>query len=342
MAYKAKLRRSKRRREEAAGIDPDEDVETEQQRLERIRSGYINKQHVLVFSSRGISYRYRHLMNDIRDLLPHSKKDVKFDCRNMNTINEVCDMKGCNNCMFFDSRKREDLYLWIGKTPDGPCVKFHVTNIHTMSELKFSGNCLKGSRPILQFDGNFDTEPHLQLIKELLSQAFNTPKMHPRSKPFTDHIINFYYSDGRIWFRNYQVTEEYKPELVGKFKTERVLVEIGPRFVLQPIKILSGSFYGAPLYENPDFVSPNVIRAYYKNRKSSSFMDRVISDRKRADRRPERRLDPTSLDMVFADEPQNDETQTETSERGRGRGNTEEDEDGEYDDDESDEGEDDE
>lgn len=38
---------------------------------------YINKQRVLVFSSRGITTRYRHLMDDIRKLLPHHKKDVK-------------------------------------------------------------------------------------------------------------------------------------------------------------------------------------------------------------------------------------------------------------------------
>jgi ribosome biogenesis protein BRX1 len=39
--------------------------------------GYINKQRVLVFCSRGITTRYRHLMDDFRKLLPHHKKDVK-------------------------------------------------------------------------------------------------------------------------------------------------------------------------------------------------------------------------------------------------------------------------
>jgi len=238
MAYKAKIREKKRKREEKAGIE-----EGEEERLKRIRAGYINKQHVLVFASRGISYRYRHLMKDVRDLLPHSKKDVKFDSRLMNQVNEVCDMKGCNNCLFFESRKRQDFYLWVSKTPNGPSIKFHVTNVHTMSELKFSGNCLKGSRPLVHFDGNFDSEPHLKLIKEMLAQVFSTPHMHPKSKPFIDHIINFYLCDGRIWFRNYQITEELNPDKVGRNKIDRELVEIGPRFVLNPIKILSGSFF---------------------------------------------------------------------------------------------------
>jgi hypothetical protein len=41
---------------------------------------YTNKQRVLVFSTRGITARYRHLMDDIRKLLPHHKKDVKVRC----------------------------------------------------------------------------------------------------------------------------------------------------------------------------------------------------------------------------------------------------------------------
>jgi len=304
MAYKARIRAKKRKRDEKEGNDIEE---TEDDRLKRIRSGYINKQHVLVFASRGISYRYRHLMKDVRDLLPHSKKDVKFDSRLMNQVNEVCDMKGCNSCIYFDSRKRQDLYLWVSKTPNGPSVKFHVTNVHTMSELKFTGNCLKGSRPLIQFDANFDTEPHLKLVKELLAQVFSTPNMHPKSKPFVDHIINFYICDGRIWFRNYQVTEEFKPEKIGKDKTERVLVEIGPRLVLNPIKILSGSFFGAPLYENPNFISPSMVRALQKKQNSTRYVDRVISAQKREARRPSRRLVPDELDTVFDDDDNADD-----------------------------------
>lgn len=45
--------------------------------------------------------------------------------------------------------------MWIGKFPNGPSVKFLVENIHTSHELKLSGNCLKGSRPVLSFDGHF-------------------------------------------------------------------------------------------------------------------------------------------------------------------------------------------
>ena len=39
----------------------------------------------------------------------------------------------------------------------GPSAKFRIENIHTTDELKMSGNCLKGSRAVLSFDGSFDT-----------------------------------------------------------------------------------------------------------------------------------------------------------------------------------------
>lgn len=36
-----------------------------------------NKQRVLLLSSRGITHRMRHLMNDIETLLPHVKKGME-------------------------------------------------------------------------------------------------------------------------------------------------------------------------------------------------------------------------------------------------------------------------
>ncbi|KAK8643838.1 hypothetical protein V6N13_013115 [Hibiscus sabdariffa] len=44
-------------------------------------------------------------------------------------------------------RKHQDLYMWMAKSPNGPSVKFLVNAVHTMEELKLTGNHLKGSRP---------------------------------------------------------------------------------------------------------------------------------------------------------------------------------------------------
>ena len=206
-------------------------------------SSFKNKEKVLVVSSRGITFRFRHLLLDLLQLLPHSKKDAKLDTKtDRNLINEVADMKGCSSVIFFEARKHKDLYIWLAKTPNGPCVKFHVTNIHTMAELKLSGNHLKGSRPVLSFDAAFDEQPHLQVLKEMFTQMFATPHRHHKSKPFFDHVISFSVADGRIWMRNYQVTPDPGVKKAGPQDVS--LVEVGPRACFNPIKMFSGSFGG--------------------------------------------------------------------------------------------------
>ncbi len=49
--------------------------------------------------------------------------------------------------------------------------KWWLVAVHTMEELKLTGNHLKGARAILSFSGEFDQHPHLQLLKELLTQV---------------------------------------------------------------------------------------------------------------------------------------------------------------------------
>ncbi|XP_059167397.1 ribosome biogenesis protein BRX1 homolog [Physella acuta] len=157
-----------------------------------------------------------------------------------------------------------------------------------MSELKLTGNCLKGSRPLLSFDQNFDTEPQWQLLKELFVQIFGTPNHHPKSQPFFDHEFTFSIQDNRIWFRNYQILAE-----------EGSLAEIGPRFVLNPIRVFAGSFGGATLYQNPHYISPNDFRRVLKHQKSDKYVHRVEAKVSRLQRTPEfsYQLDPT--DDVF-------------------------------------------
>ncbi|KAG8599105.1 hypothetical protein GDO81_002877, partial [Engystomops pustulosus] len=167
---------------------------------------WTNKERVLIFSSRGINFRTRHLMQDLRRLMPHSKADTKMDRKDkLLVINELCEMKNCNKCVYFEAKKKKDLYMWITNSPAGPSAKFLVQNIHTLAELKMTGNCLKGSRPLLSFDPVFDQDPYLSVLKELFIQTFGTPRYHPKSQPFVDHVFTFSVADNRIWFRNYQI-----------------------------------------------------------------------------------------------------------------------------------------
>ncbi|KAI7856873.1 Brix domain-containing protein, partial [Circinella umbellata] len=238
----------------------------------------INKQRVMLLASRGIVFRYRHLLTDLEGILPHSKKDSKLDTKdNLFVLNELADLNNCNNCIFFEVRKRQDLYMWMAKTPNGPSVKFHVQNLHTLDELKMTGNCLKGSRHILSFDQTFDSAPHWQLLKELLSQVFNVPKGSRRSKPFIDHVLTFSIADNKIWFRNYQIVEKNKENTPGftvKEKGDVSLVEIGPRFCLTTIRIFEGSFGGPTVFENPEFVHPNFVRSAMLKEKKEKYQKR--------------------------------------------------------------------
>ena len=166
-----------------------------------------NKEQILILSSRGINFRTRHLMQDLRMLMPHSKADTKMDRKyKLFVINEVCESKNCNKCIYFEAKEKQDLYMWLSNSPHGPSAKFLVQNTHTLAELKMTGNCLKGSRPLLSFNPAFDELPHYALLKELLIQIFSTPRYHPKSQPFVDHIFTFTVFDNRIWFRNFQVS----------------------------------------------------------------------------------------------------------------------------------------
>jgi len=232
------------------------------------------------------------LMKDIRELMPHSKKDVKCDPREMSEVNEICEMKNCTSCVLFEARRKSDLFMWFTKTPSGPSIKFHVRNVHTMRELKFTGNCLKGSRPIVTFDANFDSSPHYRLIKEVFMHVWPTPNFHPKSKPFIDHCINFYIHDDHIWFRNYQIVN---PVTGG----DPSLVEIGPRFVLNPVKILSGSFFGGLLYINPKYVSPAALRGMKKVNSAQIHVSNIKKEKASKRRSVKLKPSPGPLENIF-------------------------------------------
>ncbi|KAL8690289.1 MAG: hypothetical protein Q9218_004225 [Villophora microphyllina] len=257
-----------------------------------------NKQRVLILSSRGVTYRHRHLLNDLYALLPHSRKDAKLDTKTkLYQLNELADLYNCNNVLFFEARKGKDLYIWMSKAPNGPTVKCHMQNLHTTSELHFPGNCLKGSRPILSFDATFTTAPHLLLIKELLSHIFGVPKGARKTKPFVDHVMGFTIADGKIWIRCFEIRETTisksdvaQPQTNGATDEETTskaittaakkgdskisLIEIGPRFILTPIVILESSFGGPVIYENKEFVSPNQVRAEQRLSKAGRYSQR--------------------------------------------------------------------
>lgn len=194
-----------------------------------------------------------------------------------------------------------------------------------MEELHFTGNCLKGSRPILSFDATFETQPHLRVIKELFLHTFGVPQGARKSKPFIDHVMAFTVADGKIWVRNYQISEVEKTEKAGGEGEEKAgkqhksklglkdtdinLVEIGPRFVLTPIIIQEGSFGGPIIYENRQFVSPNQVRSELRRSKAGRHNARAEKQLERVVKKgdlglrssgPRKPADALDVKQVFA------------------------------------------
>ncbi|KAI4352320.1 hypothetical protein L6164_006584 [Bauhinia variegata] len=262
-----------------------------------------NKEKVLVACSRRISYRYRHLMLNLVSLLPHCKKDNKVESKETkgSTLNELVELRNCSSCLFFECRKQKDLYLWMAKCPSGPSVKFLVSAVHTMEELKLTGNHLKGSRPILTFSSNFEKDAHWKLLKEMLFQIFGTPKEYRKSKPFYDHVFVFSIVDDHIWFRNYQISVPHnESDKLPRGGLEKMtLIEVGPRFCLNPIKIFGGSFGGPTLYENPFYVSPNQIRALEKRKKAGKYAKKVKAKTRRKMHEIENPLEPDEFADIW-------------------------------------------
>ena len=78
--------------------------------------------------------------------------------------------------------------------------------------------------------------------------------------------------------------EAHKAKKLSGQAVSTSLVEIGPRFVLNPIRIFRGSFGGQTLFQNPDFVSPNEVRAEQRRDKGQTYDDRKKSQKKRKER----------------------------------------------------------
>ena len=261
------------------------------------------------------------MLADLDALLPHTYKDTKLDTKSSNNynaaLNSLADLHSCNYIFFLEARKHgQDLYLWLAKAPNGPTIKFSVSNVHTMGELGFGGNCLRGGRGVVVFDKSFEDaefshgQEYKGLVRELLRGVFCVPRKGVRGmKPFVDRITGVFSLDGKIWIRMYEIREPAKAvdEAGDRGGTDVSLVEIGPRFVLTPIVILEGSFGGPVVYENKEFVSPNQVRSEVRLSKAGKHARRTDEKKERGarrgalglDRRAKRQKHPLDTNVLF-------------------------------------------
>lgn len=119
----------------------------------------------------------------------------------------------------------------------------------------------------------------------------------------------------------------YHPQILEKDPLQpngppqTTLVEIGPRFVLTPIRIFEGAFSGATVFANPgafnnlvsllsngstyfvsEFVSPAVVRSAIRREKGEKYKIRKDTEMERVERREERRReeDELAVHKIFA------------------------------------------
>lgn len=263
--------------EKKAEKRPREEVETVQVDEEKAKSMFgaveikrdhkvlkpTNLQKCLSFGSRNMGFKERHLLQDLRDMCPHMREHSKIaPVSSGDTVVELCNLHHCNSTMYFEAHRDDVTYMWLAQAPKGPSIKLRLSNIHTADQIRMVGNCLKYSRPLLHFDKEFEQLPHLRVARSLLQTAFNVPRYHPKSKPFVDHILCFYFLDDHIWFRNYQIVAgEGAPSLL----------EVGPRFTMHPVAIFNGCCQGSVLWRNPNAVAPQEERRTRKERQRAKF-----------------------------------------------------------------------
>jgi len=96
----------------------------------------------------------------------------------------------------------------------------------------------------------------------MFSHIFNAPKNHPKSKPFIDHVISINLLDECLYFRHYQILNQKEEQFTADDDIEKMtLIEIGPRFSLNPIKLFDGSMGGDTIWQNPNFITPTKARS---------------------------------------------------------------------------------
>jgi ribosome biogenesis protein BRX1 len=278
----------------AKPISPDDmlgDVQLRRATTDKVAT---NKQKCLVLGSRSMTSKSRHLLVDLRALMPHSREHAKIGTADNlgDNLVQICSLHHCNSLMFIEAHRHDVAFMWLGQAPAGPSVKFQIGNVHTADELRMVGNCLKYSRPLLHFDKEFETLPHLRVVKSLLQMNFNTPRYHPLSKPFVDHILCFFHLDNHIWFRNYQIIVDGGTTASNGTPS---LMEIGPRFTMEPICILNGCCRGSVLWKSKTAMPPTEVRKSRLLRQTLKAKENEYVQRKSDKHKalnPEAALDP--------------------------------------------------
>lgn len=242
----------------SSSSDSDSDAQSNITSTGEVHKGW----KTVLIGNRGMGSNMRKLLQELNALLPHSKKESKFEGqrKELNGLIEICELSNSEYCAYFQEG-RDTINLNLASTK-GPSAKYELASIFRAEEQGFDGNSSKSTRPLLLFSPYFFNSNEGNVHRLLLSHVFGSPINHRKVKPYFDRIFYFFYSKDGIVFRNFEIKDDFSTK------------EIGPRFVLMPKLIQEGPFIGKVLWKT---TTSSVPASHLRQIKKEAFGSKIKS-----------------------------------------------------------------
>jgi len=176
----------------------------------------------------------RHLLNDLESLMPQwALRDSKMKNNfSMKEVAEMADLKDADNVFMIETRTKTPApILWAftrdvnPETQEEKCevIKFMMTGVYTMKEMKFMGNPLANTQMATLFSKSFEKSKGMRKAKAILNRIFNTTS-EKEGEPsaisdHTDKIASFFLIEEQIMVRFYHIAR--KTQETEKIEAEK-------------------------------------------------------------------------------------------------------------------------
>ncbi|KAI5165292.1 ribosome biogenesis protein BRX1 [Nematocida sp. AWRm78] len=179
----------------------------------------------------------RQLVTDLISLLPeNTARDSKLKDRfSVYDVADIAEMRDAENALVIETRKKSPAPIMWAVSKNGATegskydvIKFMLTGVYTMSELKFIGNPLANTQMTTLFTEDFEKSSGLKKAKNILSQIFNTTTVSSAaptsSMDYVDKIASFFILDNTIHVRFYHIqkkTREAEKIIASRLRQEQ-------------------------------------------------------------------------------------------------------------------------
>lgn len=165
----------------------------------------------------------RLLIKDLSALLPNNvMRDSKIkENFSLSEVSELAEVNDSDNVFLIETRRKAPApILWTAtrvvdaesKKESWDVVKFILTGVYTMKELKFLGNPLGDTQMATLFSAEFENSSGLRRIRRMLTNIFNTTTAGVAepvaTKDYVDKLASFFLVEGRIFARFYHLSKK--------------------------------------------------------------------------------------------------------------------------------------